>query len=131
MLEILTILFSKGGCNDFYKTSILPLFRINRILWLLLVIVFAVLAISVNKRNYYRYMHNATNHAVEVRYQLWTFPMFGFTVCSNYTNVKRTSELVQRWAVNRFTGIYYKNDILNNKLILLKSKNLECEWERW
>lgn len=79
----------------------------NRILWLAIVCLFAWAAFSVAGRHWYRFEYNATVLSLETNYRSWRYPLFGITVCSNYTDdVAITTIVEKQWNISRGHASY-------------------------
>lgn len=79
----------------------------NRILWLTTVCFFAWIAISVAGRHWHRFKYNATVLSLETNYRSWRYPLFGITVCSNYTNDEAISAIVgKQWNISKGHAAY-------------------------
>lgn len=79
----------------------------NRILWLATVCLFAWIAFAVAGRHWHRFKYNATVLSLETNYRSWRYPLFGITVCSNYTGDVAISALVEKqWNLTRGHAAY-------------------------
>lgn len=71
------------------------------------VCLFALIAFNVAIRNWYRYEYNATVLSLETSYRSWRYPLFGYTVCSNYTDEVAISAIVEnQWNVSKGHALY-------------------------
>lgn len=71
------------------------------------VCVFALIAFNVAIRHWYRYENNATVLSLETDYRAWHYPLFGITVCSNYTDDAAIAAIVEmNWNVTKGHTLY-------------------------
>lgn len=62
---------------------------------------FALIAYNISIQHWYRYEYNATVLSLETNYRSWSYPLFGITVCSNYTDDVAISAIVEKqWNVS-------------------------------
>lgn len=67
-----------------------------------MVCIFALIAFKVAARHWYRYEYNATVLSLETDYRSWRYPLFGITVCSNYTDDDAIAAIVEmHWNVSK------------------------------
>lgn len=68
---------------------------------------FALIALNIATRHWYRYEYNATVLSLEINYRSWRYPLFGITVCSNYTDDVAISTIVtKQWNISKGDTAY-------------------------
>lgn len=102
--------FGSSNVYKFYASSC----DRNRILWLMIVCLFALIACNVAVRHWYRYENNATVLSLETGYRSWHYPLFGITVCSNYTDDEAITAIVEtQWNISKGHASYaYYDDFV-------------------
>lgn len=79
----------------------------NRIIWMATVCLFGLTAFNIAIQSWYRYEYNATVLSLETSYRSWRYPLFGYTVCSNYTDEAAISAIVgKQWNVGKGNALY-------------------------
>lgn len=74
----------------------------SRSLWLIGVTMFAFIAFTIGIQHWYRYEYNATVVSLQTDYRSWQYPLFGITVCSNYTDDVAIATIVKtKWNVSK------------------------------